>query len=74
MRTLILCLLLTAWTASANAQQAPLSIDRDLWQGLSQALANISMPLAAHQQAQQIMQNVEQEAVKRAATQKEPAK
>jgi hypothetical protein len=48
----------------AAAQEMP-PIDRDLWQALSQGLAAISMPLAAHQQAQQIIQGIEAEAAKR---------
>lgn len=48
----------------AAAQEMP-PIDRDLWQALSQGLAAISMPLAAHQQAQQLVQGIEAEAAKR---------
>jgi hypothetical protein len=41
-------------------------IDRDLWQVMQQAMGNVSMPLTAHQQVQQVqqvMQNVEKEAM-----------
>ena len=48
----------------AAAQEMP-PIDRDLWQALSQGLAAISMLLAAHQQAQQLVQGIEAEAAKR---------
>jgi hypothetical protein len=58
----LLCLLVSP----AFAQEMP-PIDRDLWQLIAQSLAGISMPLQAHQQAQQLLQNVEQEAMRRAA-------
>jgi len=62
---------------ASRSQDMP-PIDRDLWQAMQQAFANISMPLAAHQQIQQIMQGVERQAAQRkaasAAQQKEPLK
>jgi hypothetical protein len=57
----------------AAAQEMP-PIDRDLWQAMSQAIANLSMPLQAHQQAQQIMQGVEQQAAQRKAAKDAAAK
>jgi hypothetical protein len=50
--------------AASRSQDMP-PIDRDLWQAMTQAFANISMPLSAHQQVQQIMQGVEQQAAQR---------
>lgn len=42
-------------------------MDRDLWDQMRNAFATISMPLNAHQQVQAIMQQINQEAEKRAA-------
>jgi uncharacterized protein YneF (UPF0154 family) len=71
MKRLYLCAVLLAWWIGmmwsvARAQEMP-PIDRELWQAMSQAFGNISMPLAAHQQIQQIMQGVEQQAMQRKA-------
>lgn len=55
------------WPALAFAQQstAPLVIDRDLWNAMATGFGSLSMPFPTHQQIQQIMQNVEKEAVMR---------
>jgi hypothetical protein len=67
MRKLTALLILLVATP-AFAQQADMPpIDRDLWQAMQQAFSNISMPLPAHQQVQQIMQGVEQQAAQRKA-------
>jgi hypothetical protein len=44
--------------------------DRELWGQMIQAIGAISMPLSAHQQVQQILQDVEREALARAARRK----
>lgn len=76
MRILLLPLLLVWWLSvmwvAASAQEMP-PIDRDLWQAMQQAFANVSMPLQAHQQVQQIMQGVEQQAAQRKAQTANPA-
>jgi len=63
-RSLALAIVLASTSAFAQQPDMP-PIDRDLWQAMQQAFANISMPLPAHQQVQQIMQGIEQEAAKR---------
>jgi len=65
----LLSLILLALGSPAFAQQPELPpIDRELWSAMAQALGNVSMPLPAHKQVQQIMQNVEQEAAHRKAS------
>ena len=62
-------------SATAVAQEPPAGYappDEQLWQQMIQAIGNISMPLTAHQQVQQIMQSVEGEAKARAAKAKAP--
>jgi hypothetical protein len=70
MKRLTFVILLVWWLGmmwvAARAQEMP-PIDRDLWQAMQQAFANVSMPLQAHQQIQQIMQGVEQQAAQRKA-------
>lgn len=46
-------------------------MDRDLWDQMRIAFAQISMPLNAHQQIQMIMQQIDAEAQKRAFARKE---
>jgi hypothetical protein len=64
---LVLCLSLFAVPALAQQQPDLPPIDRDLWTAMSLAFGNISMPLPAHQQVQQILQSVEAQAAQRKA-------
>ena len=47
------------------AQDAYTPPDKDLWASMAQAFASVAMPLAAHQQIQSIMANVQREAAAR---------
>lgn len=51
----------------AVAQQPYAAPDADLWRQMKDAFATLSMPLSAHHQVQQILQNVEQQARVKAA-------
>lgn len=48
--------------SSAQAQD----LDPDLWEAITKAAANVSMPLAAHQDVQKILQEAKKEAERRA--------
>lgn len=65
MRTLLALLLLTTTAVAQPATWEP--PDEQLWKQMSEAFAGLNMPLAAHQQVQQILQSVEREARARAA-------
>jgi hypothetical protein len=68
MRVFVIAAVLTALSGMAVAQQPEMPpVDRDLWQAMQQAFSNLSMPLQAHQQIQNIMQGVEQQAMQRKA-------
>lgn len=60
------CIVMAVSSAPASSQQREMpAIDRELWDGMAQAFGAVSMPLPAHQQVQQIMQNAEREALSR---------
>lgn len=62
----IIASLLVLSSIPAYAQQIEMPpIDRELWNVMIQAIGNVSMPLPAHQQVQQILQNVEQQAAQK---------
>jgi hypothetical protein len=62
-RIILLSFLLIATPSLAQEQYVP--PDKDLWTQMERAFEGVSMPLAAHQQIKQIMQTVEQEAIRR---------
>jgi hypothetical protein len=64
MRRLAIAFILLS--SAAHAQEMP-PIDRDLWQAMGSAISNLSMPLSSHEQAQQIIANVERQAAQRKA-------
>ncbi len=73
MRTAVRCAIIGLAVLSAlpsQAQQAapfaPVA-DRELWEAMTRAFADVPMSLGAHQQVQQIMANVQREAAMRAA-------
>jgi hypothetical protein len=58
---------------SGPAAPTTLTIDRDLWTNMATAIAGLSMPLATHQQIQQIMREIEREATTRALRNRPPS-
>lgn len=58
---------LSLLASAAFAQSAPqaVTIDPQLWGEMAQAVGQVSMPLSAHQQIQQIIANVQREALAR---------
>lgn len=68
MRSVIVALTLLASTvALAQDYAAPSAA---LWNQMVQAIQGVSMPLTAHQQVNQIMQGVQQQALQEAAARK----
>lgn len=66
---LFIASLVASGTAFAQEFAPP---DKELWDLLARELGNINMTLPAHQQVQQLLQNVQREAQMRAARAKLP--
>jgi hypothetical protein len=60
----ILTVLIFITQVKANAAEV-VTINKELWLQLKTAMSTISMPLSAHQQIQQLLDNVEKEATRK---------
>lgn len=72
MKTVTIALLATILALPAAAQQPYAAPEQELWNEMKQALGNVPMALSAHQQVQQVLQQVEREAQMRAARKAKP--
>jgi len=67
MRRIVLALAFLSTPALAQQQPFYPISDRDIWEAMSRALAEIPASLAAHQQMQRILQDAQREAQMREA-------